>query len=393
MSPPICMSRPESARSATMPICISRPGSRLGSKTLKLPGLHHTAQAAGFTRQTTPDKKCPIDLDKWEQQIADKHQVMTAAKAVHLLIEHHNEPLIRVALEIVCDPDARKCLWWQEGWYGEYDKREYWRNLVRSKFEVVADFACPAKTPTVSTLNFESSGVSGDAGFTLEDLDARNDRCLEIMQQEYEREQALYHQREALHELRSRSQHQQAELESLRKLLADRAASPDVSINGDRSGEGEESRPSSRSRNRPSSRNGRPNSRRGGVATRLYKDAMRRADKSDKEEAAKPSTAPGGVLERAKSVENPGNDTPRVRNIVLEGCSGQDDVPRRLNPKQAKRVADASQATHPGAAGRPSNTQSDMLAVPAEVQAARKMLDSASPVALSVPLPVMPSKG
>merc|ERR1712129_573907 len=42
--------------------------------------------------------------------------------------------------------------------------------------------------------------------------------------QEYD--QALHHQRQALQELRSRSKHQAAELESLRKLLADRAPSP-----------------------------------------------------------------------------------------------------------------------------------------------------------------------
>jgi len=351
-----------------------KPGSRSGSMALRLPCLQRAEHEVGLVPgSTTPDRSGSMGLVEGEKQISDKHHVMAAAKAVYHLLEHHSEALIRVAVEIACDRDARKCLCWEDGWYCDHDKCEHWGNLVRSKFDVVADFAGPDKAPTASTVNFEGRGVSGlmDTAFPLQNLDGTTGGTMEIMR----REQALYHQREALQELPTRSKQQQAELEPLRKLLADGRPSPDAIVNGDRSGEGEEEETicSSRSRRRPASRTGRPNSQRGSAANRLHKDAVRRAERSDKEEVQRPDRP----------------DTPKVRNIMLKGVN---DIAWKLIPIQTKTISDASHAMDGHPSAKPSDTPRGLLALPAKVKTARDTTDSAKPAASSVPLVVVPSR-
>jgi len=336
------------------PVSSSRPRFRIESNPRRTSGLQCMEREGGFGRIFDMGS-----LD-WEQQLADRHQVMAAVKAAYLLLEHHNEALIRVAVEIVCDQEARKCLWWDDEWYSDHNKREYWRDLVRSKFKVVVDFTCPVKkSHDVSTSNiFEGSGLSCmmDTVVTLQDLDGSCDKCTDIIGHEHERERALYHQREALQELRGRFEQQQAELESLRKLVAERGPSPNV--NGDRRREVEEDghgavissvakedRPSSRSRlSRPTSQ---PNTRRVNVATRLYRDAMRRAERVPREEIAMPSRKESTVG-RGKLVQHARNDTPKVNNTLIEEANGkassQEDKVRKLNPIQAKQNSEASWA-------------------------------------------------
>jgi len=375
-----------------------KPGSRSGSMALRLPCLQRAEHEVGLVPgSTTPDRSGSMGLVEGEKQISDKHHVMAAAKAVYHLLEHHSEALIRVAVEIACDRDARKCLCWEDGWYCDHDKCEHWGNLVRSKFDVVADFAGPDKAPTASTVNFEGRGVSGlmDTAFPLQNLDGTTGGTMEIMR----REQALYHQREALQELPTRSKQQQAELEPLRKLLADGRPSPDAIVNGDRSGEGEEEETicSSRSRRRPASRTGRPNSQRGSAANRLHKDAVRRAERSDKEEIER-RDAHEGASGRAKSVENTGNDGPKVRNTalnkVIANAPSQDDTARKLNPIRPTQVPGAPRVMlAPPPVAKPSPRWARAPALPAQVKATRNTVDFATPAVLSMPLPVMPNNG
>jgi len=226
----------------------------------------------------------------------------------------------------------------------------------------------------------------------FQDPDRSSDKDEEIMRQEYERKQTLYHQRKALQELRDQNKQQQTELESLRKLLAKKGSSPDV--NRDRRREAEEDRPSSSSQLRPTSRIGRPKTRRC-ASTRLPRDVMHLAERSDRKEVER-RDAQERASGRAKSVENAGNDTPKVRNIVLEGVNGkapsQDDIERKLNPIRPQLLPDAPQAMLAPPAAKPAHIPVGMLAA-AQAKATRDTTDFATSLVVSIPLPVVPNRG
>eukprot|EP00929_Paragymnodinium_shiwhaense_P110476 TRINITY_DN7753_c0_g1_i1.p1 TRINITY_DN7753_c0_g1~~TRINITY_DN7753_c0_g1_i1.p1 ORF type:complete len:956 (+),score=282.03 TRINITY_DN7753_c0_g1_i1:193-3060(+) len=74
-----------------------------------------------------------IDERRWREDCIDLHRVMTVAQAVWLVLEHHNEALVRVCLEIATCRKSKKCLWWQLGWYGDDHKRDWLKQVVRDK--------------------------------------------------------------------------------------------------------------------------------------------------------------------------------------------------------------------------------------------------------------------
>jgi len=74
-----------------------------------------------------------VDEMQWKQNCIDLHQVMNVVKSVYLVLEHHNEALLRVAVEICTCPVGRKVLWWNDAWPGDFQKREELRELVKEK--------------------------------------------------------------------------------------------------------------------------------------------------------------------------------------------------------------------------------------------------------------------
>jgi len=73
------------------------------------------------------------EIHQWKHHVCDLHRVLSVAQGMFLLLEHNNEALLRVAIEIVCDTTATKVLWWNEGWYSDEDQREYFREMVLGK--------------------------------------------------------------------------------------------------------------------------------------------------------------------------------------------------------------------------------------------------------------------
>jgi len=73
------------------------------------------------------------EIQQWKHHVGDLHRVLSVAQGMFYLLEHNNEPLLRVAIEIVCDQTATKVLWWTEEWYSDEERREYFRKLVNGK--------------------------------------------------------------------------------------------------------------------------------------------------------------------------------------------------------------------------------------------------------------------
>merc|ERR1711879_515335 len=67
------------------------------------------------------------------EQCIDLVQVMQVCKLVWLALEHHNEALVRVAIEVSSCQSSRKCLWWRDGWYANDKQREDFRSIIKNK--------------------------------------------------------------------------------------------------------------------------------------------------------------------------------------------------------------------------------------------------------------------
>ena len=83
-----------------------------------------------------PDEEEAFDDLLWRQNVTDLHRVMEVAKSLWLLLEHSNEAMVRVALEIAIDGTYKKVLWWPDFWFSDQDKREYFKEIVRIKLAI-----------------------------------------------------------------------------------------------------------------------------------------------------------------------------------------------------------------------------------------------------------------
>ncbi|CAJ1352249.1 unnamed protein product, partial [Effrenium voratum] len=90
----------------------------------------------------------------WRQNVTDLHRVMEVAKSLWLLLEHSNEAMVRVALEIALDGTYKKVLWWPDFWFSDHDKREYFKEIVRIKLAIAV---ANAKGSAVDLTEFQRS--------------------------------------------------------------------------------------------------------------------------------------------------------------------------------------------------------------------------------------------
>jgi len=99
----------------------------------------HTGNAGGTASQPLGSGYVNGVLDEfqWRQNVLDVHHVMGVCQSLFLLLEHHNEAMVRVAVEIVTCKDARKCLWWEDFWYSDDDKRSKFKQIVKEKLAIV----------------------------------------------------------------------------------------------------------------------------------------------------------------------------------------------------------------------------------------------------------------
>ncbi|CAK0865448.1 unnamed protein product [Prorocentrum cordatum] len=82
-----------------------------------------------------------VDEAAWRSNLSDTHRVRNMARTLWLSLEHTNEAVMRVALEIVTCRRARKILWWDdERWSQEEGKQEYLRSVIEEKFDTILQY-------------------------------------------------------------------------------------------------------------------------------------------------------------------------------------------------------------------------------------------------------------
>lgn len=84
-----------------------------------------------------------IDEATWRRDVTDLHRVMNTMKTVWIAVQQSNEPLVRVALEIVTSGFGEGILAWPESWWPDEKKRVYLKNLVSQKLKGILQYLKP----------------------------------------------------------------------------------------------------------------------------------------------------------------------------------------------------------------------------------------------------------
>jgi len=109
--------------------------------------------------------------------------MMSAVRAMFLHLEHHNEAMLRVSLEIVTCPEASKCLRWDDEWFSNDAQREAFRETILEKSKL-------AQYGDAAHIKNSSEDVAGDAhakrmssGQAGDDLKRALDECQEAQEE------------------------------------------------------------------------------------------------------------------------------------------------------------------------------------------------------------------
>lgn len=111
-------------------------------------------ERAALDNPENPEEEEVFDDLLWRQNVTDLHRVMEVAKSLWLLLEHSNEAMVRVALEIALDGTYKKVLWWPDFWFSDHEKREYFKEIVRIKLAIAI---ANAKGSAVDFSEFEKN--------------------------------------------------------------------------------------------------------------------------------------------------------------------------------------------------------------------------------------------
>lgn len=102
-----------------------------------LAGLGDTARLKKFSSKLSQAPR-NVDEKQWAANVVDLHRVLTVVQGLFLTLEHNNEALLRVGVELVTDRKVRKVLDWQDGgWYENDVQREWFRTVVQEKLAFV----------------------------------------------------------------------------------------------------------------------------------------------------------------------------------------------------------------------------------------------------------------
>eukprot|EP00930_Biecheleria_cincta_P006909 TRINITY_DN108013_c0_g1_i1.p1 TRINITY_DN108013_c0_g1~~TRINITY_DN108013_c0_g1_i1.p1 ORF type:complete len:531 (+),score=102.50 TRINITY_DN108013_c0_g1_i1:87-1679(+) len=74
---------------------------------------------------------------KWANSVRDLHRMMEVAKTVYVTLCHYDEPLLRVALEIVTCPAWAKIFQWDCNWFAQKQQHDMFSHLVKSMLNKV----------------------------------------------------------------------------------------------------------------------------------------------------------------------------------------------------------------------------------------------------------------
>lgn len=180
-------------------------------------------------RELATNPNAARDAQQWKQDVVDLHEAMAVCRALLLLLEHHNEPLLRVGLEITCNVQQRKCLYWDDNWYSVDTKKEYFRVLVREQLKRA--MAAMGQDIDLSELEKESKPTVDPQAF--EDMKQRAERAEaardKALNQQQNTEQRARELESTAQELNSRNREMARQLEELRGALEDANANNEES--------------------------------------------------------------------------------------------------------------------------------------------------------------------
>lgn len=157
-----------------------------------------------------------IDEKKWRDDCVDLHRVMTVSQALYLVLEHHNEALLRVCTEIVTCRKSKKCLWWQMGWYDDDAKREWLKQLVKDKVNAAI---AVAKGSAVDVQELDDVGNAEEIERLKKKLAEAEAALQRSRQNEDMLEQKLRELREALDAANARANELEKACDALREEL------------------------------------------------------------------------------------------------------------------------------------------------------------------------------
>lgn len=76
-------------------------------------------------------------LDEWALSVQDLHRVLSVAQALFLTLTHHDEGLVRVALELITSKKSRHIFKWYEDWYDDDIRRNWFSKQVQEQLKHV----------------------------------------------------------------------------------------------------------------------------------------------------------------------------------------------------------------------------------------------------------------
>ena len=171
-------------------------------------------ERAALANPENPEEEVFDDL-LWQENVTDLHRVMEVAKSLWLLLEHSNEAMVRVALEIALDGTYKKVLWWPDFWFSDHDKREYFKEIVRLK---VAIAIANAKGSAVDLSEFEKNDQESELVTKLRQQIAELEAALKNARLEKEAADARIRELEAAaREAEERLAQMEKSLEQLRR--------------------------------------------------------------------------------------------------------------------------------------------------------------------------------
>jgi len=105
-----------------------------------------------MTRQAKEMSEEEIVVD-WTSSVQDLHKVLDVANGLFLTLSAHNEGLVRVALELITAKKSKHIFKWNEDWYADDVRREWFREAVQKELQNVLD----ARSGTIRTASAEDS--------------------------------------------------------------------------------------------------------------------------------------------------------------------------------------------------------------------------------------------
>lgn len=101
-------------------------------------GLVDISSFKGFT-SSLMSKPGKVDPVSWADNVLDLKRDLTLLKHLYLLLEGSNEAMLRVCVELLTCRKSRKAVLWNEEWFDDEERREWFGFQVKEKLRLVLE--------------------------------------------------------------------------------------------------------------------------------------------------------------------------------------------------------------------------------------------------------------